>query len=52
MAKIGAFLRARPPWTAGSTLPGGDFPADGFYAQVAEADRAMAVPRPSRTRAG
>src|SRR6185437_9246399 len=36
MAKIGHFFEARPPWTAGSTLPGGDFPADGFHAQVAE----------------
>ena len=26
---------ARPPWTAQSSLPGGDFPVDGFYAQVA-----------------
>jgi glycerol-3-phosphate dehydrogenase len=30
------FFAARPPWTAQSTLPGGDFPVDGFYAQVAE----------------
>jgi glycerol-3-phosphate dehydrogenase len=35
MEKIGHFFVTRPPWTAGSTLPGGDFPADGFYAQVA-----------------
>lgn len=35
MDKIGHFFQARPPWTAGSTLPGGDFPADGFHAQVA-----------------
>ena len=26
MEKIGIFFEARPPWTAGSTLPGGDFP--------------------------
>jgi glycerol-3-phosphate dehydrogenase len=37
MAKIGIFFGALPRWTAGSTLPGGDFPVDGFYAQVAEA---------------
>ena len=36
MDRIGKFFEARPPWTAGSTLPGGDFPADGFYALVAE----------------
>jgi glycerol-3-phosphate dehydrogenase len=36
MDRIGKFFKARPPWTAGSTLPGGDFPADGFYALVAE----------------
>lgn len=37
MVRIGHFFGALPPWTAGSTLPGGDFPADGFYALVAEA---------------
>ena len=37
MAKIGPFFAARAPWTAGSTLPGGDFAPDGFYAVVAEA---------------
>jgi glycerol-3-phosphate dehydrogenase len=36
MDRIGKFFKARPPWTAGSTLPGGDFPVDGFYALVAE----------------
>jgi glycerol-3-phosphate dehydrogenase len=36
MAKIGHFFQALPPWTEGSTLPGGDFPPDGFYAVVAE----------------
>ena len=36
MEKIGHFFETRPPWTATSTLPGGDFPADGFHAQVAE----------------
>ena len=30
------FFAARPPWTAQSSLPGGDFAVDGFYAQVAE----------------
>ena len=36
MEKIGQFFEGRPPWTAGSHLPGGDFPPDGFYAKVAE----------------
>ncbi len=36
MDKIGSFFESRPPWTGTSTLPGGDFAADGFYAQVAE----------------
>jgi glycerol-3-phosphate dehydrogenase len=36
MARM-TFFAARPPWTAGSSLPGGDFPIDGFYNQVAEA---------------
>jgi glycerol-3-phosphate dehydrogenase len=36
MAKIGIFFGALPRWTAGSTLPGGDFPPDGFYELVAE----------------
>jgi len=31
-----SYFAARPPWTELSTLPGGDFPVDGFYAQVAE----------------
>jgi glycerol-3-phosphate dehydrogenase len=35
MDKIGHCFEACSPWTAGSTLPGGDFPADGFHAQVA-----------------
>ena len=35
--RIGDFFGALPPWTAGSTLPGGDFPVDGFYGLVAEA---------------
>jgi glycerol-3-phosphate dehydrogenase len=30
------YFAARPPWTAQSSLPGGDFPVDGFYGQVAE----------------
>ena len=34
MARL-PYFSARPPWTAQSSLPGGDFPADGFYAQVA-----------------
>jgi glycerol-3-phosphate dehydrogenase len=36
MAKVGKFFEALPPWTAGSTLPGGDFAPDGFYPLVAE----------------
>ncbi len=36
MDKIGIFFEGRPPWTESSTLPGGDFAAEGFYAQVAE----------------
>jgi glycerol-3-phosphate dehydrogenase len=36
MARIGIFFAALPPWTAGSTLPGGDFPVDGFDDLVAE----------------
>jgi glycerol-3-phosphate dehydrogenase len=31
-----SYFEARPPWTAQSSLPGGDFPVDGFFAQVAE----------------
>ena len=38
MAKIGPyFATTRSAWTAGTTLPGGEFPPDGFYAVVAEA---------------
>ena len=36
MKKIGIFFGALPPWTAGSQLPGGEFPPDGFYPLVAE----------------
>ena len=36
MERIGKFFNALPPWTAGSTLPGGDFAPDGFYPLVAE----------------
>jgi glycerol-3-phosphate dehydrogenase len=36
MKRIGHFFEALPPWTAGSSLPGGEFPPDGFDAQVAE----------------
>jgi glycerol-3-phosphate dehydrogenase len=31
-----SYFEARPSWTAQSSLPGGDFPASGFYDQVAE----------------
>jgi glycerol-3-phosphate dehydrogenase len=37
LAKIGIFFDALPPWTAGSRLPGGDFPVDGIDVLVAEA---------------
>ena len=36
MVKIGDVLGTRPPWTATSQLPGGEFPADGFDALVGE----------------
>ena len=36
MARIGIFFGVLPPWTAGSTLPGGDFSVDGFDDLVAE----------------
>jgi glycerol-3-phosphate dehydrogenase len=36
MNKVGIFFEGRPPWTANSTLPGGEFAPDGFYALVAE----------------
>ena len=35
MAKISTFFATRPAWTADSHLPGGDFPAQDFYDQVA-----------------
>jgi len=34
--RIAHFFQALPKWTAGSSLPGGEFPHDGFYAVVAE----------------
>lgn len=38
MEQIGPFFATtRAAWTAGSPLPGGEFPPDGFYAVVAEA---------------
>jgi glycerol-3-phosphate dehydrogenase len=36
LARLATFFGAPPPWTAGSTLPGGDFPADGFDDLMAE----------------
>ena len=36
MEKIGLFFTSRPAWTAGSHLPGGEFPPEGFYEQLAE----------------
>jgi len=37
MGKIGHFFQTLPPWTAGSKLPGGEFPPEAFDAVVAEA---------------
>jgi glycerol-3-phosphate dehydrogenase len=37
LARIAHFFHARPPWTAGSTLPGGDFAPDEFDQQVTRA---------------
>jgi glycerol-3-phosphate dehydrogenase len=39
MARIGGFFNARPPWTADSRLPGGEFPPEAFNAEVVEAMR-------------
>jgi glycerol-3-phosphate dehydrogenase len=36
MVQIGRYFEALPPWTADSRLPGGEFPPDGFDAEVAE----------------
>ena len=36
MARLGHFFMREPPWTGTSTLPGGEFPHDGFDALVAE----------------
>ena len=36
MVKIGDFFQARPAWTAGSKLPGGEFPNEGLDGLVAE----------------
>jgi len=36
MAQIGRFFEARPPWTAGSHLPGGEFAPEDFDAEVTE----------------
>jgi glycerol-3-phosphate dehydrogenase len=36
MAKIGHFFAMRPAWTAGSSLPGGEFPPGGFDEVVSE----------------
>jgi len=35
LARIAHFFPMRPPWTATSILPGGDFPEGGFNTQVA-----------------
>jgi glycerol-3-phosphate dehydrogenase len=37
MSRIGQFFQLRPRWTAGSTLPGGDFEPDEFDQQVLRA---------------
>jgi glycerol-3-phosphate dehydrogenase len=36
MAQIGQFFEARPPWTATSRLPGGEFAPEDFDAEVVE----------------
>ncbi|HXZ22151.1 MAG TPA: glycerol-3-phosphate dehydrogenase [Pseudolabrys sp.] len=36
MARIGKFFEARPPWTATSRLPGGEFSPEDFDAEVSE----------------
>jgi glycerol-3-phosphate dehydrogenase len=36
LSRIGHFFQMRPPWTAESTLPGGDFPVGGIDALVTE----------------
>lgn len=37
LARVGHFFQALPRWTAGSTLPGGDFAPDGFDVEVTRA---------------
>src|SRR5215831_1206436 len=39
LARIGRFFHARPPWTAASRLPGGEFAPEDFDAEVAETRR-------------
>src|SRR5499427_10457070 len=39
MLKIGHFFGGRPPWTANSKLPGGEFSPEDFNAQVTETMR-------------
>ncbi len=36
MRKIGVYFAGMPRWTAGSKLPGGEFPPEDFYAVVAD----------------
>ncbi|MDO9414324.1 MAG: glycerol-3-phosphate dehydrogenase [Pseudolabrys sp.] len=36
MAKLGKFFQGKPAWTAGTSLPGGEFPPDGFNDVVSE----------------
>jgi glycerol-3-phosphate dehydrogenase len=51
LRRIGHFFEALPPWTAGSTLPGGEFPPDGFDAQVTEVmERWSFLPEPHARR--
>ncbi|WP_062788542.1 glycerol-3-phosphate dehydrogenase [Novosphingobium capsulatum] len=52
LEKLGpAFPQARDAWTAGATLPGGDFPADGFADLVDRfCQERPALPRPLLTR--
>ena len=50
MALIDQFIEARPPWTAGSRLPGGEFPPEEFDAQVVEARGRWPFLSPSHAR--
>ena len=48
IAKLSGSLKIAPSWTAGATLPGGDFPVDGYETLVRE----IAVSCPGLSDAG